>query len=210
MQADDGYAREDWWSEAGLQWRASSFPAPSPMYGQHNAPQGGVTWHEANAFCRWLSFRLGVQTRLPTEIEWEWAARGPVGYLYPWGNEPDGTLANTLEAGILAPCAVGTFPARTPWGESGPVDLIGNVWEWCSTAVESETTSAGGLRHFGYPYVAGDGRESAIGGDVVKRATRGGYFGTSQAVSRSSLRGRDVPSSRVLRQGFRVVGDEKS
>ncbi|MFG1896788.1 SUMF1/EgtB/PvdO family nonheme iron enzyme [Micromonospora zamorensis] len=201
VNAPDGFLNDDWWPDGGLEWKAANPPAPNRPELPDNAPQGGVTWYEAVAFCAWMSARSGEVIRLPTEAQWEWAARGPNGLLYPWGNEPRGDLANSLEAAVSHPISVGSFEMITPWGPDGPEDLIGNVWEWCSSIVETEN------RQFRYPYEPNDGRESSAGGDLAKRATRGGYFGTSQAVSRSSLRGRDVPSVRVSRQGFRVAGE---
>jgi formylglycine-generating enzyme required for sulfatase activity len=199
VDADDGFGTDQWWSAEGLAWKRGNPPAPRSHDLPDNVPQGGVTWYEAMAFCAWVSARFGEAIRLPTEAEWEWAARGPAAGLYPWGNEPRADMANTLEAAVIRPMSVGSFCAVTPWGGDGPHDLIGNVWEWCSSIVETET------KQFRYPYTPDDGREDQGGGDLVKRATRGGYFGTSQAVSRASLRGRDVPSVRVERQGFRVV-----
>ena len=199
VEAVDGFGADRWWSVEGLAWKRGNPPAPRSQDLPDNVPQGGVTWYEAMAFCAWISARLGEAIRLPTEAEWEWATRGPAAGLYPWGNEPRAEMANTLEAAVFRPMSVGSFSGVTPWGSDGPHDLIGNVWEWCSSIVETET------RQFRYPYIPDDGREDQGGGDLVKRATRGGYFGTSQAVSRASLRGRDVPSVRVERQGFRVV-----
>ncbi|MFC8092537.1 alpha/beta fold hydrolase [Streptomyces sp. NPDC057301] len=199
VEAADGYCADRWWPPGGLEWKQANPPAARTVGLPDNAPQGNVTWYEATAFCAWLSERLGQAVRLPTEAEWEWAGRGLAGALYPWGNPPDGSLANTREAGVLQPMSVGSFENVTPWGPFGPSDLIGNVWEWCSSAVETDSQA------FAYPYDESDGRERCSGGDRVKRATRGGYFGTSQAVSRSTLRGRDIPSVRVERQGFRPV-----
>lgn len=203
VEAVDGYSADQWWPPGSLEWKRANPPAPRPVDLPDNVPQGNVTWYEANAFCAWLSARYGEEIRLPTEPEWEWAARGPAGSLYPWGDRPDDALANSREAGVLLPVSVGSFENSTPWGPYGPSDLIGNIWEWCSSAVETETET------FIYPYDRHDGREDSSGGDMFKRATRGGYFGTSQAMSRSSLRGRDVPSVRVERQGFRPVRTRK-
>jgi formylglycine-generating enzyme required for sulfatase activity len=199
VEAADGYSADGWWPPGGLEWKRANPPAARPINLPSNAPQGNATWYEARAFCAWLSARRGEDVRLPTEAEWEWAARGPAGGLYPWGNRPDSSLANSREAAVLQPMSVGSFENATPWGPDGPSDLIGNIWEWCSSAIETDD------RTFAYPYDAHDGREGSEGGDMFKRATRGGYFGTSQAVSRSSLRGRDIPSVRVERQGFRPV-----
>lgn len=89
---------------------------------QENFPAQGITWDEAQAYCQW------VGRRLPTEAEWEKAARGENGRIYPWGNEPpDETLVNfDKQNGGVA--AVGSYPAgASPYGV---LDMAGNVWEW--------------------------------------------------------------------------------
>jgi formylglycine-generating enzyme required for sulfatase activity len=95
-------------------------------------PAVNVTWHTACAYCEWLSRKTGDRVRLPTEEEWEFAARGPKSRKYPWGEEkPDPTRANYSETKIGAPSPVGQFPkGNTPEGVS---DMAGNVWEWTSS-----------------------------------------------------------------------------
>lgn len=89
-----------------------------------NLPASGVNWHDARKFCVWR------EARLPSEAEWEKAARGPDGLEYPWGNEWDPTITNTGEGGEweggIAP--VGTFEKNK--SVYGAYDLSGNVWEW--------------------------------------------------------------------------------
>ena len=81
-----------------------------------------VTWHGAASYCEW------VGGRLPTEAEWEYAARGPEGNLYPWGNAPPNCdLANYGDCSRVA-VRVGSRPAGTSW--CGALDMAGNVWEW--------------------------------------------------------------------------------
>jgi len=100
--------------------------------GQELLPVTNVTYDDAIAFAEWRSKRDGVTYRLPTEEEWEYAARnGDKDNLYPWGNvwEPD--RAVTQETGVGKEQPVGTYPeGRNQWGV---YDLIGNVWEWTST-----------------------------------------------------------------------------
>jgi formylglycine-generating enzyme required for sulfatase activity/DNA polymerase III delta prime subunit len=88
-----------------------------------NRPVVGLGWDEAGAYCAWAGCRLA------TEAEWERAARGASGTIFPWGDAlPDLNLANFKETGIGAPAPVGLFPeGRSP---EGVADLIGNVWEW--------------------------------------------------------------------------------
>ena len=102
-------------------WRGAAAPDP-------RLPVTGVRWSEASAFC------ASRGARLPTEFEWEAAARGPQGRRYAWGDTFDAAAAS-LDSTACAPCRVGTHPrGDTPEGVS---DLIGNVWEWTSSRFEA-------------------------------------------------------------------------
>lgn len=145
-----GYTTRHLWSETGWQWRAAqrvTYPAywdEARFCGQPDFPIVGVSWFTAQAYCAWLRHETGLPYRLPHEVEWEKAARGPDGHRYPWGNRWDRTRCNTTpqvadswdswddpapadEAGLLP---VGQF---SPQGDSpyGCADMAGNVWEWC-------------------------------------------------------------------------------
>jgi formylglycine-generating enzyme required for sulfatase activity len=100
-------------------------------------PVVNVSWHDAKGYCDWLTTRLKAEgrlrddeiVRLPTEMEWEKAARGTDGREYPWGNEFDRKKANTEESGIGSTTPVGKFSEGvSPYG---CYDMAGNVWEWC-------------------------------------------------------------------------------
>ncbi|MGY9012653.1 MAG: SUMF1/EgtB/PvdO family nonheme iron enzyme, partial [Rhodobacterales bacterium] len=102
-------------------------------------PATDLTWHDARAYCAWLTDRWRAEgriktadiVRLPTECEWEAAARGPDGLTYPWGNDWAADHANDEETGFNDICTVGLFPEGT--SALGCFDMVGQVWEWCTT-----------------------------------------------------------------------------
>ena len=106
-------------------WESGQMPE-----GLSDHPVVNVSWEDAVAYCRWLSEQSGRTYRLPSEAEWEKAARGDDGRIYPWGNEWDASRANTGEAGPGNTTPVGQY--STVGGDSpyGLADMAGNVWEW--------------------------------------------------------------------------------
>jgi formylglycine-generating enzyme required for sulfatase activity len=154
-----------------------------------------VSWNDAMAYCQWLNqflnseFRnLNLEIRLPTEAEWEKAARGTDGREYPWGNIFDKNKCNTSEGGKGATMPVGAY---SPQGDSpyGCADMSGNVWEWTHSLYKP------------YPYKANDGRENERASDA--RALRGGSFILSEWYARCACRNSNVILSKL--RGFRVV-----
>ncbi len=105
-------------------WKSGKIPA-----GKEQHPVVHVSWYDAVAYCDWLSQATAKIYRLPTEQEWEKAARGTDGRAYPWGNVWQDGLCNVGESGIKGITPVGRY---SPRGDSpyGCVDMAGNVWEW--------------------------------------------------------------------------------
>jgi len=112
-------------SDAGE--RPRGWPSARPERGRENHPVHGVSHDAMLAYCDWLSGETGLRYRLPTEVEWEKAARGPSGCAYPWGERFDPRCANTREAGVGETTPVGVFHAgASPYGA---LDMAGNVEE---------------------------------------------------------------------------------
>ena len=109
-------------------------------------PVIGVNWFQAKMYCVWLTELTGKEWRLPSEAEWEKAARGTDGRKYPWGNEWDDTKANSLQKGSLGLTPVYQYPeGASPYGV---MDMVANADQWCNTMYKR------------YPYDAEDGRET--------------------------------------------------
>jgi hypothetical protein len=185
-EAADGYRNADWWRNLHPEARKQQGKGPGdPYFKFANHPREMVSWYEALAFCRWLSTKPGYEAsvRLPTEVEWERAARGTDGRKYPWGNEFESARCNTHESGIGQTSAVGLFPEGA--SPCGALDMSGNVWEWTLT----EYTS----------------RESSNVSSDAPRVLRGGSWSSSADAARAAYRGAYPPGGRSYDFGFRVA-----
>jgi formylglycine-generating enzyme required for sulfatase activity len=159
-----------------------------PSRGREDHPVVYVSWHDAIMYCQWLARVIGRPYRLPSEAEWEKAARGTDGRILPWGNKWDASRCNTRESGTGDTTAVGTYPqGASPYG---CLDMAGNVWEWTSSLYQD------------YPYDPKDGRENLTAGSG--RVVRGGSFGRSGDHARCTCRGIDPPDDAWNRVGFRL------
>lgn len=115
--------------EAPHGWNGPKFPADT---GDH--PVVNVSWKDAVEFCKWKEGKIGLPVRLPTEAEWELAARGPEGLKFPWGNEWNKEGAVSKESGGKV-SAVKKFPINR--SAVGAYDMVGNVWEWTSDEIDA-------------------------------------------------------------------------
>lgn len=188
-----GYQDQSNWSEKGWAWLQTKAGTDLPEVCSAlplvpDGPQVCVTWYEAETYAHWRGGRL------PTEAEWEFAARGPESSVYPWGNEFDAKKAN-LDGGT-APVAVGSYPDGASW--IGALDMAGNAMEWVADWW-SDT------------YYAKSPANDPTGPDAgVIKIEKGGWWGPADNagafVGRAAFRlDEDFPTYQDHHIGFRIV-----
>ena len=200
--ADGGYTTRAYWTDDGWRWKGTQTGpndagCPRDLL-EPDLPRTCVTWYEAAAYARWRGGSL------PSEAEWEYAARGSDGRLYPWGDAFDGTLLNTCDAaclnvwhalayddGYARSAPVGSYPAGQSW--VGALDMAGNVWEWTAAWYAAAYHQTG---------VDVDPSDPARG---IEKVLRGGAWNMPALFARTAYRDGVLPDSWSGIIGFRVV-----
>lgn len=194
---------------------------PEGLDGISNHPISHVTWDDAMRYCNWLSQILANSPKtpemimnllknkwkisLPSEAEWEKAARGPAGEAtstrrYPWGNKFTPDKANLKETGLGMTTSVGSFPHGASF--YGLLDMSGNVWEWTRSMWGEDEY----IVNFPYPYSIADGREDHQKDNLNSlRTLRGASFNNYRRYARCTARRSPLPVLPSSIRGFRTV-----
>lgn len=204
VDAKDGYRDPRWWdySDHAQSWCKDNPKPEAAAYPGDDLPRTNVSWYESVAFCRWLTAHLlptfprggkgsgGWNTGedqtlaiiLTTEQQWQRTAQGDDNYIYPWGDKFDPIYCNTVESRLGQPTPVTQYSSGA--NSFGVFDLSGNVWEWCLTTWDGDSTG--------------------LGGDSY-RVLRGGSWANGRVDARAASRDFDYPDDRNFNIGFRIV-----
>jgi formylglycine-generating enzyme required for sulfatase activity len=197
---DGGYENKQFWTKEGWQWiKEENISEPGLLHDRKwnglNFPVVEVSWYEASAYTRWLSEKTGHRYMLPSEAQWEKAARGSSGFLYPWGKKWKDDYCNSRECGLIRSSPVGIFPkGKSPYG---CLDMSGNVLEWCSDWYEDDY------------YKKSPDRNPPGPKSGTYRVLRGGCWFDYGWFVRSAYRNRYEPSDRLNITGFRLARGQK-
>jgi formylglycine-generating enzyme required for sulfatase activity len=187
---DGGYTHAAYWSKEGAAWLKQQDASKLPVTCEDTAddhPRVCVTWYEAQAYAAWRGGNL------PTEAQWEFAARGTESHIYPWGDEWDAAKANVLDSEGLS--AVGAYPDGVSW--VGAYDMAGNAMEWVQDWLSST-------------YYKDSPKDDPTGAEKgTRKVEKGGWWGSNAYVARSAYRHfEDPPTYQDHHIGFRVVSAE--
>lgn len=181
-------------------WRGGDVPP-----GLKNHPVVNVSWNDALMYCKWLGKKIQKLVTLPSEAEWEKAARGSNDKRnYPWGDDWRELHCNSDELGLNHTIPVGLFlNGASPYGV---LDMSGNIWEWTRSILGKWDKKKGGVvDNTKYPYIADDGREDLSKPGEFLRTVRGGSYGYGNKDVRCASRNWDNPGYWLKGYGFRVV-----
>ncbi|MFK5647903.1 SUMF1/EgtB/PvdO family nonheme iron enzyme [Ornithinimicrobium sp. LYQ121] len=167
-----------------LSWDPRTSAPPS---GRRNQPVVLVSWQDAVAYCEWLSAKTSKSFRLPTELEWEYCARGSSGSGYPWGDIWEPGRANTAEEAPGDLVACGLFPKGASW--CGAEELVGQVWEWTADSWGDDWS-----------------RPSRHPGEVAPwKVVKGGSWDDVRVFANSTSRGANLETFASDYIGFRIL-----
>ena len=198
---DGGYQEDRWWSTEGLflrDYNKLTAPKDYPnLIEDPMQPRVGIGWYEAEAYANWRGGRL------PTEAEWEYAARGEHSPIYPWGDDRDPQRFNAGQ-NLRKTIPVDAYPNGVSW--CGAFDLCGNAWQWCADryaadfytqCVESKITDN--------PFNSGDGKPFYLiySTPSEHRVLRGGAWNNNPGYCRAASRGSNIHA--LNDRGCRVV-----
>jgi toxoflavin biosynthesis protein ToxD len=173
--------------------RATKHREPANWQTQQNErpdhPVVNISWHDALAYVQWFAMITGQPYRVPSEAEWEKAARGTDGRIYPWGDQWDKAKANTFDGGPGTTTPIGSYPqSASPYDA---LDMAGNVWEWTSSIYQP------------YPYRATADQENVSSHN--NRVLRGGSGRSAPQYARAASRLNSIPAIVYINGGVRVA-----
>jgi formylglycine-generating enzyme required for sulfatase activity len=170
-------------------WKEDEFPK-----GTENFPATNISWKDAVEFCKWMEKKLGLPVRLPTEAEWELAARGSGANKYPWGNEWNKNAALSKENGGKISAVKSFSLNRSPFGA---FDMAGNVWEWTQDKVTKNEE------------VTDEKVKAALEKGQVLRIVKGGSAQTPATQISAQARYEIPENTKVPSVGFRYIVEQK-